>query len=315
MPAARHVVCHPEGEARLPDRRTCREDDEVAGGEALGVIVELAEPRRDPREVERPLHSLGQVLVVGLQRRGDVPQLGVGRFVAEREEPLLGTVEGERDVGGLVVRIGSDRGRRAEEASQDGPIAHHVRVTLDLDRGRHAVGKAAKVGLTSGAVELLAPRELDLDRDRIDPLAALEERLRRGVDALVPREVEVVHAQQVCDLEDRVAVGEQAAEDVLLGGFVERDPPVGRGGSLERHLEIIEHPFHSGKQKPTGTSKKPRFGKLAGTKVSCGISPRHGDDVHRLLHQFRPPRMHRRPVRWTKRLPHSIESAWSCVSS
>src|SRR5207249_331171 len=198
---------------------------------------------------------------------------------------------------------------------QDGPIAHHVRVTLDLDRGRHAVGKAAKVGLTSGAVELLAPRELGLDRDRVDPLAALEERLRRGVDALVPREVEVVHAQQVCDLEDRVAVGEQAAEDVLLGGFVERDPPVGRGGSLERHLEIIEHPFHSGKQKPTGTSKKPRFGKLAGTKVSCGISPRHGDDVHRLLHQFRPPRMHRCPVRWTKRLPHSIESAWSCVSS
>src|SRR5207237_10615468 len=109
--------------------------------------------------------------------------------------------------------------------------------------------------------------------------------------------------------------GGRALGDGRVAGLWGRKPRVGGGGSLERHLEIIEHPFHSGKQKPTGSSKKPRFGKLAGTKVSCGISPRHGDDVHRLLHQFRPPRMHRRPVRWTKRLPHSIESAWSCVSS
>src|SRR5207253_9098825 len=54
-------------------------------------------------------------------------------------------------------------------------------------------------------------------------LAPLEKRLGRGVDPLVPRDEEVIDTQEVDDLEDRVAVREQASEHLLLGGFVEGD--------------------------------------------------------------------------------------------
>ena len=64
---------------------------------------------------------------------------------------------------------------------------------------------------------------LDLDRERVDALAPLEERLGRGVDPLVPRDEEVIDTEEVDDLEDRVAVREQAPKHLLLGGFVEGD--------------------------------------------------------------------------------------------
>src|SRR5438105_31011 len=74
MAAPSDVEAHPEGEARLPDGGSRREDDEVADGKALGVVVDLAEPRRDAAHLERTLHAVGEVLVVRLERRGDVSQ-------------------------------------------------------------------------------------------------------------------------------------------------------------------------------------------------------------------------------------------------
>src|SRR2546422_529990 len=111
---------------------------------------------------------------------------------------------------------------RAAEPSQDGSVAHHSRVALDLDGGGYRVRERVQVRLAACAIELLAPRKLDLDRERIDPLTAFEESLRRGVDPLVARDVEVVDAQEVGHLEDCVAIDEEASEHLLLGAFVER---------------------------------------------------------------------------------------------
>ena len=234
--APRDAEAHPKREARLANRRPRREDDEVAGGEALGVVIDLAETRGNAADLERPLHALGQVLVVRLQRRGDVPQLRVGGLVAQREEPLLGAVERERDVGGFVVGVGGDRSGRAEQPSQDGSVAHHSRVALDLDGGGYRVRERVQVRLAACAVELLAPRKLDLDGERIDSLTAFEEGLRRVVDPLVSRDVEVVDAQEVGHLEDGIAIDEEASEHLLLGAFVERDLFAGGAGtSLEGH--------------------------------------------------------------------------------
>ena len=61
-------------------------------------------------------------------------------------------------------------------------------------------------------------------------------RVARPVDALVPRDVEIVDTQEVCHFEDRIPVDEEAAEHLLLGGIVERDLPVGRSvAGLESH--------------------------------------------------------------------------------
>ena len=165
-----------------------------------------------------------------------MPQLRVGGLVAQREEPLLGAVERERDVRGFVVGVGRDRGGRAEQPSQDGSVAHHSRVALDLDGGGYRVRECVQVRLAACAVELLAPRKLDLDRERIDSLTAFEEGLRRVVDPLVARDVEVVDAQEVGHLEDGVAIDEEAPEHLLLRAFVERDLFAGGAGtSLEGH--------------------------------------------------------------------------------
>src|SRR6266516_7732079 len=98
MTPSRDVEAHPEGQARLAHRWARRHDDEIADGEALGVVVDLAEAGRDPAHLEWPLHAIGEVLVVGLQRGGDMAQLRIRRFVAEGEETLLGSVERERNV-------------------------------------------------------------------------------------------------------------------------------------------------------------------------------------------------------------------------
>src|SRR5216117_128251 len=83
------------------------------------------------------------------------------------------------------------------------------------------------VSVPARTVELFAARELDLDRQRVDALAALQERTRRVVDQPVARDVEVVRAKEVGDLEDRVPVDEQAPQDLLLGAIVERHLPLG----------------------------------------------------------------------------------------
>ena len=90
--------------------------------------------------------------------------------------------------------------------------------------------------LAACAIELFAPRELDLDRERIDPLTAFEEGLRCVVDPLVARDVEVVDAQEVGHFEDRVAIDEEAPEHLLLGALVERDLSAGAAGAgVEGH--------------------------------------------------------------------------------
>jgi len=117
-----------------------------------------------------------------------------------------------------------------------------VRVALDLDRGRHRLRDRPQVRDPARTVELFAARELDLDRQRVDALAALQERTRRVVDQPVARDVEVVRAKEVGDLEDRVPVDEQAPEDLLLGAIVERHLPLG-AAYLKRHLRSIERTF------------------------------------------------------------------------
>src|SRR6266481_5897240 len=95
MAALGHVEGHREAQARLADRGARRDDDEVAGGEALGVEVDLAETGRDTAHFVRSLHPLTQVVEVLLQRGLDVSELRVRGFVAQREDALLGAIERE----------------------------------------------------------------------------------------------------------------------------------------------------------------------------------------------------------------------------
>jgi len=58
----------------------------------------------------------------------------------------------------------------------------------------------------------------------------------------MPSDVKVVDAEQVSDLEDSVAVEQEASDYLLFRALVERDLPVGRA-SLDGHAGSLEHPF------------------------------------------------------------------------
>src|SRR3989442_15357294 len=92
------------------------------------------------------------------------------------------------------------------------------------------------------AADLLRADDFYIPRNRLiyDAARALLE--RRVVDQPVARDVEVVGAKEVGDLEDRVPVDEQAPEDLLLGAIIERHLPLG-AAHLERHLHSIEQTF------------------------------------------------------------------------
>jgi hypothetical protein len=187
------------------------------------------------------------VIEVLLQRGLDVTQLRVRGLIAQREDALLRAIERERDVRRLAVRVGRDGGRGAEQSTQDRAVAHDARVPFDLDRRGHELGELAEVRRPPDAVELLAPSQLDLHGQRIDPLAALQQRLHGPVDALVPGEVEVVLPEKVGDLEDRVAVDQEAAEHLLLGRLIPWERSFGacygHAASKCRVLATLEHTF------------------------------------------------------------------------
>jgi hypothetical protein len=86
-----------------------------------------------------------------------------------------------------------------------------------VDRGRRRIREARQVGATADAVELVAPLERLGHRDDVDRLAALEQ-LEDGLEDLAVRlPVEVRGPQELGDLDDRVTVDEDRAEDRLLG--------------------------------------------------------------------------------------------------
>jgi len=234
-PAPGDMMRDREPQAGLPDRRARGDDRQIPAGEALRVRVDLAEARRDPAHLERVLHPLGDVVVVLHQRGLDMPQLRVDRVVAQAEDPLLRPVEGQCHIRRLVVGVRRDVLRRIQEAAEERAIPDDAGVALDVHRGRRRVDELAEVCRAADLVEQLVPRELDLHRQRVDALAALEQRLRRAVHALVLRLVEVVGPEQVRHLEDRVAIDEQRAEDALLRDEVVRDGSLGR--LLQRHSD------------------------------------------------------------------------------
>jgi hypothetical protein len=85
-----------------------------------------------------------------------------------------------------------------------------------VDGCRRQVDEARQVGGAADGVELAAPLEDLRDGHQVDRLPAIVEVKDRAVDRAVVTAVEVLRAEEVCDLDDRVLVDEQGAEHRLL---------------------------------------------------------------------------------------------------
>ena len=105
----------------------------------------------------------------------------------------------------------------ADEVAQDRLALDDPGVLRDVDGGRRLVREAREVGATADRLELVLALERLGDRDDVDRLAPLEQLERGGIDPAVRLAIEVGRAQELGDLDDRVAVDQDGTEHGLLG--------------------------------------------------------------------------------------------------
>ena len=206
----RGVLGDVEREARLADRRPGGEDDQVA----------LLEPGREGVEVGEPGPHAADLAAVGVQviepvvgvveQRLERAEAGIDALLADREELRLGAIDGLLDLGRILVADPGDAARGADQVAQDRLALDDPGVLLDVDRGRRLVRQARQVGATADGLELVLALERFRDRDDVDRLAALEQVQDGRVDPRVRLTIEVGRPQELGDLDDRVAVDQQA---------------------------------------------------------------------------------------------------------
>ena len=80
-------------EAALSHARTRGDDDEVAGLEAAGDSVEVAEPRRHARDLAFRLRDLLEPVDLGLEDRREVAEVLGAVLVGDLEEEALGPLD------------------------------------------------------------------------------------------------------------------------------------------------------------------------------------------------------------------------------
>ena len=206
-----------EREARLADRWTGGDDDEIAFLEARRQLVEVEEARGDAAQltamgvqvVEPVVGRVEQLLELGEADR-DAP-------VRDLEELRLRPVDRLLDLGRVLVADAGDLAGGADEVPEHGFALDDPGVLDRVDGRRGRIRQLRQVGPPADLLEVLAALQGFGNRDQIHRLPALEQLEHRLVDVAVRLAVEVHRLQEFRDLDDRLAVDEDRPEDRLLG--------------------------------------------------------------------------------------------------
>jgi hypothetical protein len=137
--------------------------------------------------------------------------------VRDLEQLGLRAVDGLLDLGGVLVADPRDLARGADEVPQDRLALDDPGVLDGMDRGRRLVRQLRQVRPAADLLEVLAALEGLGDRDKVNGLAPLEELEHRAIDRAMGLPVEVLRLEEFGDLDDRLAVDQDRAEDGLLG--------------------------------------------------------------------------------------------------
>ena len=206
-----------EREARLPDAGPGGEDDEVALLQARRQRVQLAEPGPDPAHLAPMGVEVVEPVVRGVEEVAQGAEPDVHPPLAHREQLRLRAVDRGLDVRSVLVPDRRDLARRRDEVPQHRLALDDAGVVDGVDGGGRLVAEHREVGATADGLELVDALEHLGDGDDVHRLASLEELEDRGVDDPVRLAVEVLRPEELGDLDDRVAVDEDGAEDRLLG--------------------------------------------------------------------------------------------------
>jgi len=215
---------------RLPHRRSRREDDEISGLETAGETVEIGESRRDPRDLLLPLVERLDVL----ERRGDdrlhVHEADGVALLGHGEDAALGFVGEFRHVPVLLVsELGDGAGGLDQPAGQR-LLVDDLRVPGEVGGGGNDLVEQIDELVAPDRLEDAHGRQLVLDGDAVDGLTVAEQRAHRLEDLAVGVAVELLCADDLHHVGERLAVEQDAAEEALLRVEVVRwDAAVGQG--------------------------------------------------------------------------------------
>ena len=208
-------------ERALAHRRPAGHDDEIAGLQAGGHLVEIGVAGGDARHVRRivavverldAVDDLGQQVLQHGERAlparallRDVQHLRFGLVEHGLGAPSHGVVGGIGDLAG-----------GGRELAQDRAFAHDLRVMADVGGGRHVLHERAQVREAADVVELLHRLQRLRQRHHVDRLALAAQLRDVPVDDAVRIAVEIVLADDVADAVRGLVVEQQAAQDRLL---------------------------------------------------------------------------------------------------
>ena len=213
----RRVLGDVEGQARLAHRRSSREDDQVALLQACRQRVEVREAGADATDLAAMGVEVVQAVVGVVEEGLQGAEPDVDPLLADREQLGFGAIDRLADLGGVLVADTGDPAGRPDEVAEHGLALDDPGVLGGVDGSGRLVRQAREIGTPADRVELLTPFERLGDGHDVDGLAPLEEVEDGRVDPPVGLAVEVLGAEELGHLDDRVAIDEDGAQDRLLG--------------------------------------------------------------------------------------------------
>ena len=206
-----------EGEGGFAHAGARRDDDEVRGLQAGGLLVEVEEAGRHAGD-----HLLAFVqLLDGLDRVhdhvADLEEGGPDALFGHVVDEALGLVEELFDVVLAVVTAPDDLAGHANEAAQHGLVPDDAGVVGDVGGAGHLVAEFGEEGRAADLGQLTARFQRVGQGDEVDGLAALGQGEHGLEDGAVRVAVEIGRGHDLDDAVQGVGVEQDAAEDRLFG--------------------------------------------------------------------------------------------------
>jgi len=195
---------------------------------SVEVVVVGAESGEPAFALAQPVDAFER----GLQHVADADRLAGLVEPRDLEDLALRLVEQVLRLEFVVVGAPRDVEAGLEQPPLDRLLAHDLGVVDDARRRHDGVGEVDQAVDTAGVLQPAAPRQLVADDERVGGLAAVVRREDRVEDDLVPRQVEVLRAQEG-DVGDGVRMQQQRTEHGALCFQV-----LGNPSPIERLLEV-----------------------------------------------------------------------------
>ena len=228
------VLRHVERQARLAHGRPRRQDDEVALLQPAQQSVEKGEAGGHAHE--RVLIARQKVDVVDhvAHDGADGHEVAVDERFAHAEDQRLGLVDNRVDLLAVVVGdLGDLPRRRNQPPAQRRPL-DDVRVMVDIHGRGRAADEVGDIRRPAHFLQAIAALQFVDDRHVVERFVALVQGQHRLVEPGVALAEEILGAQKVGDLDDRVRVDQQRAEHGALGFKI-------GGNSLDRCVGRFHH--------------------------------------------------------------------------